>query len=589
MSSDADPQPQPSLLDRVKRYHQQTKHDFNRYARSLGYLDWANQPNPFRRFDGAPLTRLPLLKSSEDPTSPPYEDLYASNQIPTQPLTLKSLSRFFEYALSITAWKEYGENRWALRSNPSSGNLHPTEGYLFLGEWLNHSLTPGVYHYAPKEHGVEQRLACSQEEAQNVLKVFPSGSFLVGLSSIHWREAWKYGERAFRYCQHDTGHAIGTLRIAAATLGWRLTVLTGTSDDTISQILGLHRQDDFLDTEREYPELLAVVLPPNPAVSNAPDALDSIPLHLTSESVSAISNGLWKGRANRLSRDNPIPWEIIDDVTVAAWKSSQETDSRFSLLSTSPRSPIQGEGKGSMKESIGDPHPLAGQIIHQRRSAVSFDGKTSLAASRFFLMLSRVIPQAHVPPIQRTTPWDAISWSPTIHLALFVHRVDGIPPGLYMLIRSPEPEKLDEFKTTMQEQFQWTKPNGCPTNLPLYLLEDGDAKKFATQVSCWQEIAGDSAFSLGMIADFDASLDQHGPWFYRRLFWETGVIGQVLYLEAEAAGIRSTGIGCFFDDPVHQVLGFFPHTKFQSLYHFTVGGPVDDTRLTTLPPYGERL
>ena len=35
----------------------------------------------------------------------------------------------------------------------------------------------------------------------------PQGSFHVRLSSIHWREAWKYGERAFRYCQHDIGHA----------------------------------------------------------------------------------------------------------------------------------------------------------------------------------------------------------------------------------------------------------------------------------------------------------------------------------------------------------------------------------------------
>ena len=48
-----------------------------------------------------------------------------------------------------------------------------------------------------------------------------------------------------------------------------------------------------------------------------------------------------------------------------------------------------------------------------------------------------------------------------------------------------------------------------------------------------------------------------------RLFWETGVIGQVLYLEAEAAGVRATGIGCFFDDPVHQVFGFNDAT-FQS-------------------------
>ena len=61
--------------------------------------------------------------------------------------------------------------------------------------------------------------------------------------------------------------------------------------------------------------------------------------------------------------------------------------------------------------------------------------------------------------------------------------------------------------------------------------------------------------------------------------------GRDLNLEAEATGVRATGIGCFFDDPVHQVLGFNDAT-FQSLYHFTTGGPVEDTRLTTLPPYG---
>ena len=70
-------------------------------------------------------------------------------------------------------------------------------------------------------------------------------------------------------------------------------------------------------------------------------------------------------------------------------------------------------------------------------------------------------------------------------------------------------------------------------------------RQLAAAVSCGQNIAGDGAFSLGMIAEFESSLRRHGPWFYRRLFWETGVIGQVLYLEAEAAGVRATGIGCF--------------------------------------------
>ena len=75
-----------------------------------------------------------------------------------------------------------------------------------------------------------------------------------------------------------------------------------------------------------------------------------------------------------------------------------------------------------------------------------------------------------------------------------------------------------------------------------------------------------------------------GPWFYRRLYWETGVVGQVLYLEGEAIGIRGTGIGCFFDDLTHRVFGL-EGDCFQVLYHFTMGGAVDDPRLRTRPPY----
>ena len=89
-----------------------------------------------------------------------------------------------------------------------------------------------------------------------------------------------------------------------------------------------------------------------------------------------------------------------------------------------------------------------------------------------------------------------------------------------------------------------------------------------------------------MIADFEESLREHGESFYRHLFWESGFVGQILYLEAEAAGARSTGIGCFYDDPVHDVLGLAGH-GFQSLYHFTVGVPVEDARLTTEAPYGD--
>lgn len=64
-----------------------------------------------------------------------------------------------------------------------------------------------------------------------------------------------------------------------------------------------------------------------------------------------------------------------------------------------------------------------------------------------------------------------------------------------------------------------------------------------------QDIAGQGFLSLGMLARFEPALREKGASMYPRLFWETGLIGQVLYLEAQAFGVSATGIGCFFDDP----------------------------------------
>ncbi|GAX60899.1 nitroreductase [Candidatus Scalindua japonica] len=101
--------------------------------------------------------------------------------------------------------------------------------------------------------------------------------------------------------------------------------------------------------------------------------------------------------------------------------------------------------------------------------------------------------------------------------------------------------------------------------------------------SCQQDIAGDGAFSVGMITKFKENIEKN-CFSYRRLFWETGMIGQILYLEAEVHSLRGTGIGCFFDDVVHKLLGLNDNS-YQSLYHFTMGGALEDKRITTLPPY----
>ena len=279
-------------LETVLRYHERTKHHFNRFAAGPGRLDWANQPDPFRRYAGAPLTALPLLAAE---VSPAYDDLFTPGAVRAAPLTLGTLSRLLEYSLALSAWKQAGATRWALRVNPSSGNLHPTEGYAFVGG-IPELGAPGLFHYAPREHGLERRADCG----------FIPDTVVVGLSSVYWREAWKYGERAWRYCQHDAGHAIGALRIAAAALGWSARVLDGEGDATIEALLGLDRDADFEGAERESAELLMAIGPGELATNTV--------------EVEELRAQRWYGKANRLSVDDPIAYEAIDDVAAASRK-----------------------------------------------------------------------------------------------------------------------------------------------------------------------------------------------------------------------------------------------------------------------------
>ena len=134
----------------------------------------------------------------------------------------------------------------------------------------------------------------------------------------------------------------------------------------------------------------------------------------------------------------------------------------------------------------------------------------------------------------------------------------------------------------MRADFLWEPLAGASDRL--FLLVPTDVQQTAERLSCDQTIAAAGFFSLGMLARFEGALHARGESFYRRLFWECGMIGQVLYLEAESITARATGIGCYYDDPVHELLGLSGHA-WQSLYHFSMGLPVEDTRLTSEPGY----
>ena len=522
----------------VRQYHNTTKHTLQRYAKGPETLDWDDQPEAFRWFNGCPKTNLPLVA---DQLKSLYLDIYKAGTIKPQSLTLNALACLLELSFGLSAWKQYGEARWALRCNPSSGNLHAEEAYVICND-IN-GVESGVYHYLSRDHQLEQRCIFGSPQ-------LPDHTLLLGISSIQWREAWKYGERAYRYCQLDTGHAIAALRYAAAALGWRVQLVNAVSDRRLAALLGICRQQDFGAAEPEHPDVLLHVTTTNERREIDIDRL-----------LDAATGSVWQGQANRLSPRHMYDWSIIDRVSEATAKPGTATPTENKQAFLAPL-----EGYCALE---------AATLFRRRRSAQAFDGQTPITCHAFYRILDMTLPRHDAPP------WDCTPWRDSINLVLFVHRIDGLKPGLYTLIRNPR--TFDSFKTALgREQFLWQTINNAPAHLPLYELVLANGQNLATTLSCHQAIAGQSCFSLGMIAN--TSVIEETPWHYRRLYWEAGMIGQVLYLEAEAADLQGTGIGCYFDDAVHDVLGI-TDTRWQSLYHFTVGKGLRDARIQTLPPY----
>jgi SagB-type dehydrogenase family enzyme len=493
---------------------------------------------------------IPLDKI-EPGESPAYEASFYAGNVSPKSLDRRSVSQLFFDSLAISAWKRAGDVTWPLRVNPSSGNLHPTEGYLVCGPVDGLTASPVVAHYAPREHALEVRTEFALQIWQALVEDMPPGTILLGLASIHWREAWKYGVRAFRYCQHDVGHAIAALSIAAAGLGWRATLLDELGTAQLAQLLGLGGAQG---AEAEHADCLLAV---------HPQGLRCSALTLPERALAGFDQLPWQGEANRLSRGH-VDWPLIDDVAAATEKPPTEGAYGGALQVPQPGEPSEPHG------------PSLRQIIRQRRSAVAMDGRGRMSRETFYKILGKTLAGAG------QFPFNALPWAPLVHLVLFLHRVEGLLPGLYLLLR--DATQRDSLQALMREDLSWERPASCPAGLELYRLATGDVRALARQLSCRQDIAADGCFSLGMVAGFEGSLRRFGPWFYRRLYWECGLIGQVLYLEAEASGVRGTGIGCFFDDAVHELLGLGT-LDYQSLYHFTVGYPIEDARLATLPAY----
>lgn len=368
-----------------REYHERTKHSIESVKGKPHLLDWADMPDPFRHYEGVPVLDLPADPPS--PETPAYSVLNGTEGATNAADGPAFLSQLFFYSASISASKRVGSTgyRYALRVNPSSGNLHPTEFHFAtrgLRNWPD-----GLYHYRPSSHMAEQRalgyFAMSSEENVAPVRLI--------LTSIVGREAWKYGNRAYRYCLHDIGHAWQAMAIAAQAIGCTSFARGDFPDDDVSRHCHLHTD--------EWPMLLIDLRGNCIPISN----------------VGRSENVWYGGLANKISKQNRTFPEIE--------RIHMETKlNRLNALADSTHKPSRyGADALKLPPPAFSTRPF-GEVARMRRSALNFEG-----GSRFISL-----PQFSALLAVTTRPFSAdFCFRRFIQLYVYAHRVVGLEPGAY--------------------------------------------------------------------------------------------------------------------------------------------------------------
>ena len=532
----------------VSSYHTRTAHRFEAFARGPEALDWDAQPAPFRHYSGCETVDLPRLDTFD--SSHLRRSFGAIQSAGTcQPLDLAHLGALLQLSFGLTAWKSLGPDRWALRANPSSGNLHPVEAWVICRGVPG--LVDGVHHYRPERHALSLRAADAPgADAAPMLAI--------ALSSVMWREAWKYGERAFRYCQLDVGHALGALRYAAAVLGWTLAEQRQVGHATLAHRLGLDRRADFparrqATAELEEPEVLLGV-----------GVADDTPHLNPSDLNAAAERATWFGTASTIDPHPMYRWPVIDDVA-SLTRRADGTPAPDRSEQTAIRPGVTPPATG----------PATTELILRRRSAQRFDHVHVMSRRELRTVLDAL--DARLP-----VPFDVLAEQAKVDLVMMIHRVADLPSGLYLVERHNDSDTPARLHDTFAEFSDLAPVPDLPLR-ELRAISPQVLKRVTRTLHCQQDIASTACLAIGMMVPLESAL-KSDPASYRDLHRAAGLIGQTLYLVAESLGLRGTGIGCFFDGPVRESLALEAH-GLTTLYHFTIGKALDDPRIETRPPY----
>jgi SagB-type dehydrogenase family enzyme len=503
-------------------YHNSTKHSYESIYTDPHYLDWDNQPLPFKIYNTLDPTPLPHdLLSSGVPALSAISAFNPTSTAPS-PASLSLLASLLYFSAGITKRKPYPGGEILFRAAACTGALYHIELYLISGDLPE--LKAGVYHFGPGDFALR---CLRQGDYRAILVQATGGEPAVAMApqtiictGTYWRNAWKYRARTYRHCFWDTGTIVANMLAICAAHTVAAKVVMGFTDETVNRLLGL-------DTEREVALTLVTLgrapqAQPGPPPPLEPLVLETVPLstrevdypavramHAASSLSQTAEAMAWHGRIP--PHDWPAP-----------------TGNLFAL------SPLSEDNA---------PTDTIEQVILRRGSSRRF-ARVPISFAQLSTLLwraTRGIPSDFLDP-----PGAMLN-----ELYLIVNAVDDLPNGAYVFRHE---------------------------HAALELLRRGAFRRDAGYLGLMQEIPADASVDVFFLTDLPAVLERFGNRGYRAAQLEAGIIGGKLYLSAYAQHLGASGL-TFFDDDVTRF--FAPHATDKSVMFLMALGKASRVRTTS--------
>jgi SagB-type dehydrogenase family enzyme len=479
-------------------YHDTTKHSYQSIRTNRHYLDWENQPLPFKIYSGlAPISLPQNLSSSGIPA------LSAIATVPSPSsgeagLNMQALAEILYLSAGITRRRSYAGGEMLFRAAACTGALYHIDLYLVCSDL--EGLDAGVYQFSPQDFTVRQLRAGDFRSilvsATGEEPAIARAPCMIVSASTYWRNAWKYQARAYRHCYWDNGTVLANVLAAAAARKIPARVVLGFVDEVVSELLDL-------DERREAP--LSII-----ALGNLPDqrvaspsverlGLETMPLSKTEVDYPEIRK--MHEASSLASEDEVVAWR--EDAREAEGERTS------------------GEGKPQTRlfplESLSDEQISTDTIedVITRRGSTREFAREPISFAELSTILDRAT--RGIPMDFLARPEESLN-----DLYLIVHAVEGLPSGAYVLRRHQR---------------------------ALELLKGGDFRRDAGYLGLGQEIPADASVNIYFLADLKQALERFGNRGYRAAQLEAAIMGGKIYLSAYAQRLGASGL-TFFDDDV---------------------------------------